>query len=140
MRSKVEITMDSISENESFARIAVAGFIASLNPTINELNNIKTAVSEAITNAIIHGYDNCYGKIILTCKIINNSIVIKIQDNGLGIDNIEKAMQPLYTSKPEMDRSGIGFTVMKSFMDRVFVYSKINCGTSIIMVKKLTVS
>lgn len=140
MKSEVTIIMDSNSENEMFARIAIAAFIAPLNPTIEELNDIKTAVSEAITNAIIHGYADKSGKIFLTCKIIGREVVIKIEDNGIGIDDVKKAMEPLYTSKPDMERSGIGFTVMETFMDKIFVESKKNFGTTIIMSKNLIAS
>jgi len=137
MKSEVMITMDSRSENEAFARIAVAAFIAPLNPTLEELNDIKTAVSEAVTNAIIHGYADSNGKISLTCKILDRQIIIEIKDYGFGIEDIQKAMKPLYTSKPDMERSGIGFTVMENFMDEIFVDSKKNYGTTITMTKKL---
>lgn len=140
MKSEVTIVMDSKSENESFARIAIAAFIASLNPTIEEINDIKTAVSEAITNAIIHGYADSRGKIFLTCKIIDREIIIKIEDHGIGIEDVKKAREPLYTSKPDMERSGIGFTVMETFMDKIFVQSKKNYGTTITMTKNLIAS
>lgn len=140
MKSEVTIVMDSKSENESFARIAIAAFIASLNPTIEEINDIKTAVSEAITNAIIHGYADSMGKIFLTCKIIDREIIIKIEDHGIGIEDVKKAREPLYTSKPDMERSGIGFTVMETFMDKIFVQSKKNYGTTITMTKNLIAS
>ena len=129
--------MQSKSENESFARIAVAAFIAPLKPTVEELNDIKTAVSEAVTNSIIHAYQEKTGKIILICEIFERRIKIIIKDYGLGIENIKKAMEPLYTSKPEMERSGLGFTVMQSFMDKIIVRSKKNFGTKVIMIKNL---
>lgn len=138
MRNKISIVMQSKSENESFARLAVAAFIADLNPTLEEINDIKTAVSEAVTNAIIHAYENTDGKIFLTCEIINRQVKIKIQDYGIGIENIKQAMEPLYTSKPNMERSGIGFTVMQTFMDELIVESKKNLGTKIIMIKNLS--
>ena len=137
MRNKINIVMQSKSENESFARIAIAAFIAPLNPTVEELNDIKTAVSEAVTNSIIHAYQEKTGKIILTCEIFERRIKIIINDYGLGIENIKKAMEPLYTSKPEMERSGLGFTVMQSFMDKIIVRSKKNFGTKVIMIKNL---
>jgi stage II sporulation protein AB (anti-sigma F factor) len=140
MNSEVTITMESKSENESFARVAIAAFIAPLNPTLEEINDIKTAVSEAVTNAIIHGYSDDNGKITLTCKIIDREIIIEIKEYGFGIENIKEAMKPLYTSKPEMERSGIGFTVMKTFMDDIFVDSKKNYGTTVVMKKKLIAS
>lgn len=134
---EVTIVMESNSENESFARVAVAAFIAPLNPTLEELNDIKTAVSEAITNAIIHGYEDSEGKIYLNCKVVGREVTIKIEDRGVGIEDIKKAMEPLYTSKPEMERSGIGFTVMENFMDRILVQSKKNFGTTVTMTKNL---
>lgn len=140
MDSEITIVMESNSENESFARIAVAAFIAPLNPTIGELNDIKTAVSEAVTNSIIHGYEDNNGKIYLTCKVSGRRVTIKVQDNGIGIEDIKKAMQPLYTSKPDMERSGIGFTVMQTFMDDVSVQSEKNLGTTVIMTKNLIAS
>ena len=140
MNSEITIIMDSSSENESFARITVAAFIARLNPTVEEINDIKTAVSEAITNAIIHGYSDSSGKISLTCKIIGHEVIIEIKDYGIGIDDIKKAMQPLYTSKPDMERSGIGFTVMETFMDKIFVKSRKNYGTTVTMTKNLIAS
>ena len=140
MDSEITIVMESNSENESFARIAVAAFIAPLNPTIGELNDIKTAVSEAVTNSIIHGYEDNNGKIYLTCKVKGRRVTIKVQDNGIGIEDIKKAMQPLYTSKPDMERSGIGFTVMQTFMDDVSVQSEKNLGTTVIMTKNLIAS
>jgi stage II sporulation protein AB (anti-sigma F factor) len=131
--------MDAKSENESFARVAVAGFIAGLDPTLEELNEVKTAVSEAVTNAVIHGYESeGSGKIHL--KFIsdeNNVVTITISDYGKGIDDIEKAMQPLYTSKPDMERSGMGFTVMDTFMDSTSVSSVKGEGTVITMTKKI---
>ncbi len=140
MNSEFTIVMDSNSENESFARITVAAFIARLNPTIEQLNDIKTAVSEAITNSIIHGYCQSNGKIALSCKIIGQQVIIQIKDYGIGIDDIKKAMQPLYTSKPDMERSGIGFTVMQTFMDKILVESKKDFGTTITMTKNLIAS
>ena len=138
MRNKISIVMQSKSENESFARLAVAAFIAELNPTIEEINDIKTAVSEAVTNAIIHAYQKTDGKIFLTCEIIDRQVKIKIQDYGIGIENIKQAMEPLYTSKPDMERSGIGFTVMQTFMNELIVESKKNLGTKITMIKNLS--
>ena len=140
MKSEFTVIMNSDSENESFARVAVAAFISRLNPTLEEINDIKTAVSEAVTNAIIHGYSNKNGKIYLTCKIIEHEIIIQIKDYGFGIDDIKKAMQPLYTSKPNMERSGIGFTVMETFMDKILVESKKDQGTTVTMTKNIMAS
>ena len=140
--NEVNISMDAKSENESFARVSAAGFIAGLDPTMAELNEVKTAVSEAVTNAVIHGYDSAAsGKINLKFTLdSDNTVTITVSDSGKGISNIEEAMQPLYTSKPEMERSGMGFTVMETFMDSTAVSSKPGEGTSIIMTKKFRAS
>lgn len=125
----------SKSNNESFARIAVAAFVAQLDPTIDEISDIKTAVSEAVTNCIIHGYEEKEGIVKIECRLFANSIEIEIADNGKGIENIEKARQALYTSKPELERSGMGFTIMESFMDELKVESVLGVGTKVIMKK-----
>lgn len=125
------------SENESFARLFAAGFLSNLDPTISELTDIKTAVSEAVTNAIIHGYEMQEGTVELFCGYIQNRIYIEVADKGRGIEDISKAREPLYTSKPEMERSGMGFTIMETFMDRVKIESKVGEGTRIFMEKKL---
>ena len=124
---KNEMKLEFISEsnNESFARIAVSAFVAYLDPTIEEIADIKTAVSEAVTNSIIHGYENKEGKIIINCKIIANTVEIEIIDNGKGIEDVEKAKKALYTTKPELERSGMGFTIMESFMDELKIESKV---------------
>lgn len=125
----------SKSSNEAFARVAAAAFASQLDPTIEELADIKTAVSEAVTNAIIHGYENKPGIIKMICRLYERSIEIEISDEGKGIEDIEQAMQPLYTSKPDMERSGMGFTVMESFMDKVEVRSKPGEGTTVTLYK-----
>ena len=125
------------SENESFARIFASGFFSQLDPTISEINEIKTAVSEAVTNAIIHGYENKDGTIELFCSYKGQRIYIEVADKGTGIDDISQARTPLYTSKPEMERSGMGFTVMETFMDSVSIDSDIGKGTRIFMSKTL---
>ncbi|EHJ38126.1 anti-sigma F factor [Clostridioides difficile P32] len=136
----MEVKFSAISENESLARVIVASFAAKLDPTVDELVDIKTAVSEAVTNAIIHGYEEDSSKFVfLRCEIEGNTIKIIVEDEGYGIENVEKAMEPLYTSKPELDRSGMGFTVMKSFMDDVEVSSVKDNGTRIEMTKKINV-
>lgn len=136
--NKVSIKLDAKSENEAFARVSVAAFSAQLNPTLEELDDIKMAVSEAVTNAIIHGYENIKGgQVFIECEIKENTIYITIEDKGNGIENIEKAIEPLYTSKPEMERSGMGFTVMETFMDNMKVISKVNEGTKIYLEKKI---
>ncbi|MCX7749230.1 MAG: anti-sigma F factor [Clostridia bacterium] len=128
----------SKSNNESFARIVVAAFVSQIDPTVEELADIKTAVSEAVTNSIIHGYEKKIGFVRINCRLFIDSIEIMIIDEGKGIEDVDLARQPLYTSKPEMERSGMGFTVMESFMDRVEVCSEIGSGTKITMFKTFT--
>lgn len=125
----------SKSSNESFARVTIGAFAVQLDPTLEEITDIKTAVSEAVTNSIIHGYENGKGYVKISAYIYPEKLVIKISDNGKGIEDINKAREPLYTSKPELERSGMGFTVMETFMDEVEVLSNINEGTKIKMVK-----
>ena len=127
----------SKSNNEAFARITVAAFVSSLDPTIEEISDIKTAVSEAVTNSIVHGYEDKIGIINLKCRIEDRNVIIEITDNGKGIENIEMAKQPLYTSKPNLERSGMGFTIMESFMDELKVESVLGVGTKITMKKKI---
>lgn len=126
----------SKSENESFARVAVAAFVSQLDPTVEELTDIKTAVSEAVTNSIIHGYENNKEGIVkIEAHIKDKELTVIIEDKGAGIDNIELAMQPLYTSRPDLERSGMGFTVMETFMDNLTVESEKGKGTRLIMKK-----
>ncbi|MDU5106759.1 MULTISPECIES: anti-sigma F factor [unclassified Clostridium] len=135
--NKISIELMSKSENEGFARVAVAAFVSQLDPTVEELTDVKTAVSEAVTNSIIHGYENKKEGIIkIEASITGNEITIIIEDYGKGINNIEQAMEPLYTSKPELERSGMGFTVMETFMDNLEVFSEYGKGTKVIMKKK----
>lgn len=135
-KNYMKIEFDSKSQNEAFARVVVAAFASQLDPTIEEITDIKTAVSEAVTNAIIHGYENNMGMVTVTCRIDGNQLEIIIEDEGQGIDNVEQAREPLFTSKPQLERSGMGFTVMETFMDEVEVYSELEKGTTIRMVKK----
>ena len=135
MENKVKLEFMSKSANESFARIAVAAFVSQLDPTIEELADIKTAVSEAVTNCIIHAYEDKDGIIYITCTMKNNGITIEIKDNGIGIENIDLAKEPLYTSKPELERSGMGFTIIESFMDDLKIESIVGIGTKITMKK-----
>ncbi len=128
----------SLSINESFARAAVAAFCSILNPTISEINDIKTAVSEAVTNAVIHGYENTVGEIEISCRIKGQMVEIIVEDLGLGIMDVEKAKEPLYTTKPELERSGMGFAVMESYMDDVVVLSEKDVGTKVIMRKNIS--
>lgn len=135
--NEMEVIFDSRSENERFARVAVAAFMTQLNPTIEEVADVKTAVSEAVTNAIIHGYENELHKVAVFCKIEDNLFTVHIKDNGRGIEDIEQAMLPMYTTKPEMDRSGMGFAFMEAFMDKVEVESAPGTGTIVKMQKTI---
>lgn len=135
--NEMKIEFISKSNNEAFARISVAAFVAQLDPTIEEISDIKTAVSEAVTNAIVHGYEDKMGIVTLICKIHENEVYIEVSDKGKGISNIEMAKQPLYTTKPNLERSGMGFTIMESFMDEIDVQSIVGLGTKVIMKKTI---
>lgn len=154
MKNEMEIIFDAVSDNEGFARVAVAAFVSHLNPTLEELADIKTAVSEAVTNAIIHGYENLYGygrpgrcpadqakfnpgKVSVCCTLEGDVLHIRVTDRGKGMDNVEKAMEPLFTTKPELERSGMGFAFMEAFMDDLEVKSTPGEGTVVCMTKKL---
>lgn len=154
MRNEMEIVFDAVSDNEAFARVAVAAFASHLDPTLEELADIKTAVSEAVTNSIIHGYENLYGygrpgrcpveqrkvnpgKVRIQCTLEEDMLHISVTDQGKGMDNVEQAMEPLYTTKPELERSGMGFAFMEAFMDDLEVESSPGKGTTVIMKKKL---
>ncbi len=136
--NEVNLVLESKGINESLARVIVVSFITPLNPTINIVNDIKTAVSEAVTNAIIHGYDGQAGKIYMNLRLKNDILQVEIKDNGIGIKDIDVVKEPLYTSKPEMERSGMGFTVMETFMDKLTVTSTYGLGTTIVMTKNLS--
>lgn len=136
--NEMKLEFVSKSNNEAFARIAVAAFASQLDPTIEELADIKTAVSEAVTNSIIHGYENGEGTVKIACKIFANTIQVEVSDTGKGIENVEIAKQPLYTSKPNLERSGMGFTIMESFMDEMTLESIEGLGTKITMKKIIT--
>ena len=133
--NEMKIEFLSKSNNEAFARISVAAFVAQLDPTLEEIADIKTAVSEAVTNAIIHGYEQQSGIVKLVCKIREKEVLIEISDTGKGIENVEIAKQPLYTTKANLERSGMGFTIMESFMDEVNIESVVGLGTKITMKK-----
>ncbi|MBD2861376.1 MULTISPECIES: anti-sigma F factor [Paenibacillus] len=134
----MELRFASISENESFARVTVAAFVSQLDPTMDELTDIKTVVSEAVTNAIIHGYDNSPdGVITITAKIEQSIFYLTVEDQGKGIEDVELARQPLYTSKPELERSGMGFTIIENFMDEVEIVTRRGEGTKVVMVKRI---
>lgn len=137
-RNVMELKFSSRSENESFARVAVAAFISQLDPTMEELTDIKTVVSEAVTNAVIHGYgEEQDGMILIRTEINGGKVSIQIADQGVGITDIHEARQPLYTSKPELERSGMGFTIMENFMDEIVIHSKPDEGTTIFVIKNL---
>lgn len=135
--NEMKLEFVSKSNNEAFARIAVAAFASQLDPTIEELADIKTAVSEAVTNSIIHGYEDMEGKVKIECKLLENTIYIEVSDMGKGIEDIELARKPLYTSKPNLERSGMGFTIMESFMDEMNIESIMGMGTKVTMMKKI---
>jgi len=135
--NEMMIEFDSRSCNEGFARVAVAAFATQLNPILEEVNDLKTAVSEAITNAIVHGYEDEVHKIRIECKLADHEIAVTVTDYGKGIEDIEKAMEPLFTTKPEADRSGMGFAFMEAFMDEVTVRSAPGKGTTVLMKKKM---
>lgn len=139
MKNEMTLTFSAVSDNEAFARNAVAAFCVGLDPTIDQLNDIKTAVSEAVTNSIVHAYPNGAGDKFVTVRttIEDNTVHIIVSDEGVGIDDVDKAMQPFYTTKPEQERSGMGFTVMESFMDELSVERNTPTGTVIKMSKSL---
>ena len=137
VKDTLELIIESKSENEGYARVAVAAFCTRLDPTLEEITDIKTAVSEAVTNCIVHGYEGRYGKIYINVNITGQEGEVVIKDNGVGIDDIPKAMEPLYTSKPELERSGMGFSFMEAFMDELVVDSVKNRGTIVTMRKKI---
>lgn len=135
--NEMKIEFISKSNNEAFARISVAAFVSQLDPTIEEISDIKTAVSEAVTNSIVHGYEDTLGIVTVICKIHENDISIEISDNGKGIEDIEIAKQPLYTTRPNLERSGMGFTIMESFMDDLQIESVLGIGTKVTMRKRI---
>lgn len=137
--NKVKIEFESRSQNEGFARVAMASFVAQLDPTLDEITDVKTAVSEVVTNSIIHGYESREdGKILIEATLISSEVIIVITDYGKGIKDIEKAREPLYTSRPDLERSGMGFTVMETFMDKISVESLEGKGTRVTLSKKFS--
>lgn len=137
MDNEMKVEFDAISTNEAFARVAVAAFMTPLNPTLEEIADVKTAVSEAVTNAIIHGYEQRKGKVSLHCWSEGQKLHIEVWDEGNGIADIPRAMKPLFTTKPEQERSGMGFSFMEAFMDELQVQSQVGRGTRITMEKKI---
>lgn len=141
--NEMRIEFAAVSDNESFARMAVAAFITPLNPTLEELADVKTAISEAVTNAIIHGYENRNSlddKVNLSCMLIGDVLKVEVADQGVGIENVRLAMEPLYTSRLELERSGMGFAFMEAFMDNLEVHSEPGNGTFVRMYKKIGIS
>ena len=136
----MKLEIPSKSQNEAFARSVVGAFASQLDPTIEEISDVRTAVSEAVTNCIIHGYENTQGIIVINARIKGNVLEVEVIDQGKGIEDIEAARQPLFTTKPELERSGMGFTVMETLMDSVDVYSEIGKGTRVVMTKKFNTS
>ena len=137
MKNEMTLAFDSISENEEFARVTVAAFAAQLNPTLEEVADIRTAVSEAVTNAIIHGYPEGVHTVVLRVRMEDRQLEVWVMDEGVGIADISKAMEPLYTSRPDLERSGMGFMFMEAFMDEVKVESSRGLGTTVYMKKKI---
>ncbi len=139
IKNEMSLSFPSKSCNEAFARSAVAAFVMNLDPTISELSDIKTAVSEAVTNCIVHGYRRSSGTIYIKGRITDdNKVTLKIRDKGCGIEDVKKAMEPLYTSAPEEERAGLGFAVMQSFCDKVRVKSAVGKGTTVILEKMIS--
>lgn len=135
--NEMEVIFDSYSANERFARVAVASFLTQLNPTVEEVADVKTAVSEAVTNAIIHGYGGETKKVSVCCRIEESNFIVFVKDTGKGIADVEQAMMPMFTTKPEEDRSGMGFSFMEAFMDKVEVTSALGKGTCVRMEKAI---
>lgn len=137
MENHMTVTFDAISENEAFARMVVSAFLVGANPMVSELDDVKTAVSEAVTNAIIHGYEEKAGYVLMRCILKEKQLTVCVQDFGQGIADIAQAREPFYTTKPELERSGMGFAFMETFMDRVEVTSELGVGTTVTMTKQL---
>ncbi|MBQ8377887.1 MAG: anti-sigma F factor [Oscillospiraceae bacterium] len=138
MQNKMKIQFPALSQNEMLSRMVVSGFLAQLNPTVEDISDIKTAVSEAVTNAIVHGYKDKSGSVILEGRIYKDRIVyISIKDRGCGIEDVEKAREPLFTTGADEERAGLGFSIMESFMDKLSVKSATGKGTTVTMVKRL---
>ena len=137
MKQEMKLEIDSIPSNESFARVVVAAFLTRLNPTMEEIADIKTAVSEAVTNAIIHGYQNEVHKIEIGAQVEKDLLTVSVKDFGVGIENVEQAMEPMFTTRRDLERSGMGFVFMEAFMDSIKVESEVGVGTTVTMKKKI---
>ena len=135
MKKEIRLEFDAISENEGLARVVIAAFLTQTDPTLEELQDVKTAVSEAVTNAIVHGYEEYGGRIVMEACLENGILQVSITDKGIGIEDVSRAMQPMYTTKPDCERSGMGFAFMEAFMDKVEVESTPGEGTSVHMWK-----
>ena len=135
LKNEMRLDFSAIPENEAFARMVISAFVMPLDPTVDEINDVKTAISEAVTNAIIHGYEGKGGTVRMAGRLDDNLLTVEVTDAGIGISNILQAREPLFTSKPDMERSGMGFTVMESFMDSIEVESNPGRGTTIRMKK-----
>ena len=139
VKNEMRLDFPSCSANESFARIAVAAFAAQLDPTVDEIADLKTAVSEAVTNCIVHGYADRIGRVYIHAKLLEDDVIwIKVRDTGCGIADVQQAMQPMFTTCTTGERAGLGFAVMQSFMDSVRVHSRVGKGTSVVLKKKMT--
>ena len=137
MKNEMTLAFDSRSENEGFARVAVAAFVTQLNPTLEEVADIRTAVSEAVTNAIIHGYPDGIHTVVVRAVLQEDMLELWVTDEGVGMEDVKQAMEPLYTSRPELERSGMGFAFMEAFMDQVKVQSAPGTGTTVYMKKTI---
>ncbi len=143
MENNMSLEFDAKSQNEGLARMVVSAFLTELDPTVEEMNDVKTAVSEAVTNSIIHGYGEKEGQVFMKCSLRKDNdledciLQIEIKDEGVGIEDIEKAKEPLYTTKPELERSGMGFMFMEMFMDHIHIDPKPGVGTTVFMTKKI---
>ncbi len=132
-----KISFPSRSVNESFARMTVVAFCMQFDPTIEQLNDIKTAVSEAVTNCVVHAYPDNVGTVYITAKLKNNTLTVTVKDKGIGISDIQRAMQPMFTTDAKTERAGLGFAVMQTFMDKIKVYSNVGKGTRVVMTKNI---
>lgn len=136
VKKEIRLEFDAISENEALARVVIAAFLTQLDPTLEELQDVKTAISEAVTNAIIHAYQEKGGRIVMSAALTGDELEVRIEDYGIGIENVQKAMEPLFTTSPETERAGMGFAFMEAFMDKLEVESTVGVGTKICMRKK----
>lgn len=134
-QNHMQVSFDAKSVNESLARMVVTAFMTDMNPTLEQVSDVKTAVSEAVTNAIIHGYENKEDSVELCCDRDGQQLIVTVEDHGVGIADVERARNPFYTTKPELERSGMGFTFMEAFMDKVEVCSQLGVGTKVVMWK-----